>query len=566
MNDQSPYPDDEPVIGLDTPPRPSPRLANPFARRRAPLPPIDADDYDGGDDFDDGDEIFIGEGADEVYREYYDASPARQPIFYVLLTLAALIGATAIFFIVRSFSDSGNTEGPGQARPVVYQVAIASPVDGDRVNAGETISFVARASASGVVTRFELIIDDKLATQAAALEQPGVDVDPATQARVYGATLQAKFDRRGDHRVSVRAVLGDAVRESTTIRLVVVEAPRDVQVLGRVIASTSLRTGPGETFPEVGTLRAGNEVRLVARTSNGEWFLIDDAAQGERWVRANAIQVDGDAESLPQRDTASTPTPGTTSTIIATATPARATTPTPASGPPDFVPTDARFVFSGAGRIALRITIRNDGGSYSGPLVIALTTTSPGLVAGQLVFDVTLGNNRSTTVDFDVIVAPQGKVDVTARIDPSNAVRESNDDNNSATFRGISAPVEPPNIDAGVTVQPGPAGSIIVTVRNSGGPLAATEFRVRLRVGGQEQTSSKTVALGTGESTTFTFAKFASGDGILEVSAGGVPVASGTFTVGGSATASATAPTSSTTPTSPATTGATATAIATRTP
>ena len=568
MNDQAPYPDDEPVIGLETS-APGRRAGNPFARRRAPLPPIDADDYDTEDLYPDGEDILIGEDAERIYGNYYAASPARQPLFYVLLTIAAAIGAAAIFFIVREFSDGdGGTSDGGPAGAIVLQIALASPSDGDRLNAGEEIEFVARASSTGVISRFELIIDDRLATQAVAEELPPLEGSSATPARVFGATLRSTFDRRGDHQVRVRAVAGDNVKESSRIFVVVVEAPREVRVLGRVLATTALRTGPGDHFAEVGTLQAGTDVRLLARASSGQWLLIEDRVAGERWVRANAIQVEGDVESLPIRDTAATSTPG--GAVSATATPDRGTTPVP-SGLPDFVPTDARFVFSGASRLALRVTIRNDGASYNGPVVVSVNTAPGATVSSQLTFQLSLASGRSAVADFDVPTAPPGRVDITVRVDPANSIRESNDDNNSATFRSVASPAEPPDIQVAVTIQPGANGSIVVTVSNSGGPLQSTEVRVVLRVAGQEQTAAKTVSLGKDESTTFTFAKFAQGDGSVQVSLNGVPAASGGFKVeGASGTVSATAQPTGTTPaataTTPATTTATPQPTATRTP
>lgn len=199
---------------------------------------------------------------------------------------------------------------------------------------------------------------------------------------------------------------------------------------------------------------------------------------------------------------------------------------------PDFSPVDARMVFGGNGRASLRISIRNEGSAYAGPLVVGLTTVPAGLVSPQQAFDVNIGTGKTATVDFEVTGQLPAKTDVTVRVDPANAIKEASKDNNTTSFKGVTAPADPPDVVvSSVTVQPGASGTITVTVLNNGGNLGQSEIRVKVTVGSSDASQVKNQALNKGESTNFSFQKFATGSGRVEVFINGVPTASANIDV-----------------------------------
>ncbi len=532
---------DEPVIGLN------------YA-----LPPDPIDDSEFADDAaaDDGDTTsYYDEEAydreerysarDSYYDDGYDeAAPARQPLFYVFIALAALVGAAAVF-VLFSVVRSGDDDAPPATPAADVQVQIASPKSGDRIRASQTIEVQARASANELIATFELLVDDKAVDR--------VDAVPPASGEIYAATLKTQISKRGEHSIVVRVTTaGGAKKDSTRLRVTVVEdlvgGPGDT-AKAKVIATTTLRSGPGESFDGFGTVEPGTEVKVTGRSQDGEWLLID--LNGGRWIKRAAVEPIDSLANIPIREPLGrgTPTPGATAQLP---TP----TATAGAGAPDFVPVDARFVFSGGGRASLRLSIRNEGAAYAGPLVVGASTTPGGLVVSQLVFDVNIGAGKAITVDFDVSGQLPERADVTVRVDPGNAVREGSEDNNVAVFKGLAAPADPPGlVISGVNVTP---AGINITVQNSGGPLGSSTLRVKITIGGNDASQSKTVTLARGETTGFSFPRFATGTGKVELFVNEVATASADVTVPvlGSPT---TAPTTTATATASASATATAT-------
>lgn len=531
MTNRPNFPDDEPVIGappkgfpterLDAgpvigstgrpvPPRPvvTPRRVGP-----PPLPEVTPEiDY---------------------YDNYDEGAPTRNPWFYAFLAAVAVIGAALVFVFVRSIDIGGNNDEPNTAtvQPAALQAVMIAPRDGDRVKAGDTVEFVVRIASSQAITRVELLIDNKAVAEGKAVEAPGATpVTTPVLAKLYDATLTTRLAERGDHTAVVRVTAGAATISTATVRLVVFEEPTDPRITARVVATASVRSGPAETWPEVTRLQPGAEVRLVARTRDSEWLQIDDSA-GERWIRRNAVSESGSLSTLPIRDVTATPPP------TATATPP--TTPTPSTANlPDFSPSDARFVFADRGRAALRVTIKNDGADFSGPLVIEAVTSPGSLLVSPLVFDINLRTGRVATVDFEVTGALPDRADVTVRVDPENAIEESNEDNNTVGFTGVRAPADPPEISiSSATIVD---GQINVTVTNLGGQLAPTEVSVVVEVGTNQSQSKRVLSLDTDESAHFQVPVPAAGTATVRVLLNGATAATGTVQIPGTATATAT--------------------------
>jgi subtilase family serine protease len=140
-----------------------------------------------------------------------------------------------------------------------------------------------------------------------------------------------------------------------------------------------------------------------------------------------------------------------------------------------------------------------------------------------VVVDVDIPASGSVTVDFELdppITQAGSTVQVT--VDPGNAVLESSEDNNNATFL-LTPASEAPDL---IVLEPSyPGGDELrVTIRNDGGELKSSTLVVRVESGGGASELSKTVALAKGQSTDFSFAKPAPGPAKIRVLVNGVQV------------------------------------------
>jgi len=178
------------------------------------------------------------------------------------------------------------------------------------------------------------------------------------------------------------------------------------------------------------------------------------------------------------------------------------------------------------GGSVLRVTVQNSSNNpYNGPLVIAVSGDVP---AAEIVIDANLGANGTATVDFDLnppITTDKKKAVVS--VDPKNAIKESRENNNDATFV-LLAPEEAPAI---VVQAPTVADKITVTIKNNGGPLAATTVTVRVKAENSEAAQSQNLALATGQTATFVVSKPGTGAATAEVVINDQVVASAEFTI-----------------------------------
>jgi Bacterial SH3 domain/CARDB len=502
------YPPEEPVIGANYPATPT------FEQ-----PGGAYDEYEDDEYYDDG----AGDYAEYYGDGYGDESPARQPIFYVFIGLAVLMGAAAIF-VLFGLVQSGDDDDPSApaAGDSSLKVELVSPKNNDRQKTGEQFEVVVRATSRAPVTRFELHIGERVVDQVAP--------SPPASGNTYTVTLKGQFDKRGDYTVYALVFAGDKSQETAKIRLTAIEEPGDrpLAIKGKTLATVAVRAGPGEEFEQSGTLESGTDVNIIGKTRDNEWLLIE--GPNTRWVKRSGIQELDSLALVPVREAQAPATPTRDATATASATASASAT----ANLPDLVAIDAKLVFSGAGKASLRVTVRNDGAPYSGPVVIGVSSVPGGLTSPQFAFDMNLGTGKSATGDFEALTTPPDRVDVTVRIDPANAIREASEDNNTTTFKGITAPADPPDvIIAGVTIQAGQDGTITVHVKNDGGNLASSEIRVKVTIGTSDSSQTKNQALTAGDTTSFAFQKFATGAGRVEVFINGVPTASTTIDVTG---------------------------------
>ncbi|MEP6871606.1 MAG: CARDB domain-containing protein [Anaerolineaceae bacterium] len=512
MSDRySPYPPDEPVIGATYPPAP-------------PLPPHSeelgygdggfeyADDADG-----EWDDVDSADGYDDGYGEpYYRDTPARQPMFYVFIGLAALVGGIVIFLL---FSLFGSGDGAGTPGSVKFNVAIQSPVKDKRIEIGKPEDVIVEASSTEAIIRFDLFIEDKLTDT--------LEVRETSPDNKYRANLKASFERKGEYNLYVKVTSSSgATKQSDKLRVIAIEpvGDRPATINGKVVATVNLRTGPGDNFEQVGTLTEGKIVKIIGRTANNEWLLVD--IDGGRWVNASAIDPQDSLALVPIRQVTPTPTPPAATNTPQpnpSASPSPSVTPTQTATAPDFAPTGAVLIDGGT---TLRVTVANrSANNYNGAVVVAVSGVGPGTLT--LAFSMALPAGGSAVADFELKPPITTAKTAVVNVDPGNAIKETNEDNNSATFTLVPA-VEQPEI---AILSPSVSGSAIgVTIVNNGASLATTNITVRVRLGGAETSQTQSLALAKGQTAVFSVTRpQGNGTATIEVLIGGQVVASTTI-------------------------------------
>lgn len=484
----SPYPADEPVIGGPYPPS-APVSTYPDdggyigAGAYQDDPAVEWDDEYAGDYDDDYDDGFAG---------YYDDAPARQPMFYVFIALAALVGGIMIFLLFSLVNRGGDDASPSGS--VKFNVRIDSPAKDRRIEIGKPEDVIVQATSTEPIVRFDLYIQDKLADT--------MDVTQASPDNKYRATLKAQFDRKGEYTLFVKVTsASNATQESDKVRVIAIEpvGDRPTSINGKVVATVNLRTGPGENFDQVGTLTEGKVVKIIGRTANNEWVLVD--VDGGRWVKATALEPQDSLALVPIRQVTPTPVPATNTPLpqpTASATPSASPTANPKL--PDLAPTGAVLIDGGT---KLRVNVANlSANAYTGGLTVAVANVGPGTLT--FAFNVNLPAGGSTSLDFDLNPPVTTQKTAQVKVDPDNAIKETNKDNNTQSF-GLTPAVEQPKI---AIQSPSIAPSAIgVTIVNNGGAMTATKVTVRVKLGDAQTAETQTIALANGQTASFSVAR-----------------------------------------------------------
>ncbi|MEO8539664.1 MAG: CARDB domain-containing protein [bacterium] len=519
------YPEDEPVIGgsyaPSAPPLPPRYVPSPAGIGYEEPEPIAAaepewadDEYE--DEYDEEDEY-------EYYDDDYDGgTPARQPMFYVFIAMAALVGGIVVFLLFSLVNNSNDNGGPSGSGDTKFDVRIDSPPKDKRIEIGKPEDVSVQATASEPISRFELFVGDKLTDSVEVTETP-----PDNK---YLAILHLNLTSKGTYNIFVRVTSSNgATKDSNKVSVIAIEpvGERPQTIKGKVVADTTLRTGPGDAFAESGTLKGGQEVTILGKSKNIDWLLVD-SAQGQRWAKRTAIDPLDSLDLVPIRDVTPTPAPTQQPTNTAipspSASPSVSVSPSPNPNSPDFVPTNAVLIDGGT---TLRVTVQNvSSTAYNGPLVVGV---GGDIAPNEIVIDAKLAaNGGSATVDFDVtpaITVAGKKAVVTA--DPKNAVKELREDNNGATFV-LLPPEEAPQI---VIQTPTVGNTVNVVIENTGGAMATTNVTVRVKVGNSASEQSKSIALAKGQTAAFSVSKPAVGEATAEVVINGQVVASAQFTI-----------------------------------
>ena len=241
---------EEPVIGGSYPP---PRGSAPASDEAYIGSDDDRYDDDQQGDWDDEyDEYDDDEG---YYDDYDDGGAPRQPMFYVFIGLAALIGGIVIFLL---FSLVNNGAGGGSPTPATeFKVFVDSPTPNQRIEIGQPTDVMVRAKASEAITRFELFSQNRSVDSVAV-------TNPPTSDGTYSATLKLPgYASKGNYAIKVRVTsTSGAHKDSDPVTVIAIEpvGAKPQQVKGKVVADATARQGARRRFAVAKTLTAGTDV------------------------------------------------------------------------------------------------------------------------------------------------------------------------------------------------------------------------------------------------------------------------------------------------------------------
>jgi hypothetical protein len=496
---QRPYPPDEPIIGATYPaydePEPSP---NGF----------DDDDEGGyigapiGEPQEDWDDEYQDPYDDYYYDdEYYDTEPARQPLFYVIIGLAVVLGGLLVFLVFQLLGGGDSSPSPSDPD---FNITIDTPLENDRINIDRDVEVRIRANSTERITLIQLRVNGQLTDEQQFAEEPA--------GGVYSATLMFRVNEPDEYVLVARAVSETGViSDSEPVTVIAVESidDRPTEIIGQVITNVNARTGPGDEYPAVRTIGSGEVLTIVGRTPDSQWLLIDD----DTWVRRAAVELSESVDLVDVRRPTPTPAP----TPTETPEPEPSPSPSPAADAPDFTPTNATL--DGGGSV-LRVNISNlTSNGYEGPLVVRVTGLGDRTL--EQVFAVDLPGNGATSVQFAISPPHTEGATVQVIVDPDGAVIEVSDDNNMATFV-LAPPVEAPDlIIAGAHIS---GSTVSVTIINIGGELPSTDVTVRLSIGGTSTESTQTIALGPDQTANFIVPAPGSGEATITLLVNGQQV------------------------------------------
>jgi CARDB/Bacterial SH3 domain len=206
---------------------------------------------------------------------------------------------------------------------------------------------------------------------------------------------------------------------------------------GKATSTINVRSGPSNGYEALGLLRRGSQAKVIGRSDDGEWLLIEYPANSNLhgWVVASSLETSLDLAALPVATPESLPmaivptyppelTVVPEETAEATAT---AVTTTPAPALPDLVVSGT--LVSG-GTLVVTVTNQGTGGVKGAPIEVAVYDVS----GEQLLKSASLAaQNLNAGASIDVqtnYIAVVGPTEVLVIVDPNGEVTESDDTNN----------------------------------------------------------------------------------------------------------------------------------------
>lgn len=491
------YPPDEPIIGAD-PSQFAPETTSAFPGNSPSGGAAIGDEPIWDDEYDDDAYEDEADYADD--DGYYGEAPVRQPMFYVFIALAGVV-LVVLAFLVFSFVHNGGTS-PKQAT-TGFNVQIDQPVPNQTIVVGTDQAVAVVARATEPITRIQLYVNDRLVDETDPTDTPADGI--------YRASFRLNLPSKGDYTIYVRVTAASsATKDSTKVKIHAVEqiGDRPVSVAGKVITPTIARVAPSDNADSVRQLNAGETVNILGKTPDSTWLLVDIGGPEGRWVKRDAIQEQDSLALVPVR--VPTPTPGPSTVPSPSPSPSA----TAITNAPDFAPTNAVLTPDGT---RLRVTIVNlASNGYAGPLVVGVSGVP--VDPAKQAFNMSIPANGSTTVDFILSSAVTTQASAKVQVDPDQAIKETNRDNNTATFV-LQPAVEPPNLTITSAVVSG--SQVSITITNVGGELKSTPVIVRETFGSTTIDQQVTMALVKGQSIPVLIQKPPTGSAVVQLFIGG---------------------------------------------
>ncbi len=113
--------------------------------------------------------------------------------------------------------------------------------------------------------------------------------------------------------------------QTATSTLTITPSATPATPVGRAQGAVEMRVGPGEDYPLIVQVRAGESVQIIAISPDSVWFKVQTANGLQGWALAARLEAAGNLGALP---TALPPTPTFTPTPTITKTPTPTRTPT----------------------------------------------------------------------------------------------------------------------------------------------------------------------------------------------------------------------------------------------
>lgn len=377
-----------------------------------------------------------------------------------------LIGlAISLSFILVGCNLGGAAEPtaiPLPTEPSIPQVTILSPQSGATFAVNEQINVQVRATDVEGVTRVQLFSNGQIVRTLPSSNSQG-DVQ-------FEGTLDFTPRSTGEYNLRVIAVRG--VVSSDPAEITVTVGNSNVQVTQRTDDNNTGDDGNvgdddgGVVIPNDGVCRAlvdaenGLNMRslpttgqenivavlpfeslnpVIARLGNNTWWKISFGGQ-IGWVSANFTTLYGNCLNIPvESPVISTPTPQFTNTprVLPTFTPSRTPTPsiTPTPGRPDLIVTrisgDTELVIpSGETQVSetYGVTVTNLGVGATGQFEVTMLFNNQSYDLGVIA---NLNPNESIALTRELTVDAAGSYNIRVDVDPSNAVQEISDVNNT---------------------------------------------------------------------------------------------------------------------------------------
>ena len=163
----------------------------------------------------------------------------------------------------------------------------------------------------GVVTISFLI----LVLLASGCNLPGANQDISVEDWV--ATYQQQTadamgggDSSGDSGNVTSATATQTIQPTMTLTQTMTLTPTESKPMVSVSVDTNCRTGPGKIYDWIGALLVGEEVEVVGKSSDGQYWVVKNPDRaGECWLWANYASVTGPTTGLAEYTPPPTPTP-----------------------------------------------------------------------------------------------------------------------------------------------------------------------------------------------------------------------------------------------------------------